>query len=942
MSFNNASSWLEIPPIENGDLVWKSCVPSATSNALTCNAYLLSEVSGAGNQTAHIMTTRFEVRSGAGGGQPIVKQVWARNASVNWPAPGMIPFAPSASVDNYFMVQDGNPLQAHDGSWLLPFYGSWEEWLLPPNTTHQNQREPSNVLALVSVDASLSTWQFHSWVNNGRPWQCAASRGGYWPLTPHNLCNPTESALSRLSNGDILIVWRNDPGYNVTLMAQVSSDEGKSWSVAAPMHGIIKDGAFEDIVDAPFGVEPKLREYPLFSPMPRKLSAGPCPAFANTSDNDLRLTIVAAEMMASGVLVLSTGRPRMYLWALSPNADPLTATWQPFDQGKIHNAAVVSMGGGTAKCGVPIFQPSYWEIWRGAKDPALRGTGCCTDGYTGLVALPDSDTLIMSYDMLAFNCPTGVQIPKSGICDFIVSMPMKLTVGGVSPPAPSPPLPPSTPPGSLTVTSVGAPTLIFGQKHVLASTGMAKFAQTLFKFPGGQLFANYQTTCDVCVPHHTDPGRSLFSNNNGSSWQEIKAIGNPADPDTNGLHVWKDCAPAGDGANALVCFAYYLSIADPSDNRTAHMLITRFEVGSNQTVEQKWVKNATVDGWPQPGLLPFAAKTSPGNYYMVQDGAPIETKTKKGGEFLLPFYGVFSEYLICTSINNCSNSTQGNLMEATAVIALVTNTDHSFMHWKFESWVNTGRNNGPNQGPRDSAGQGTTHLTGGCLPSRGTYWPAEDKHNTCNPTETAMVRLADGRILMVWRNDPGFNMTLMAQVSFDDGKTFSQPAVPMNGAPVPAGAPGEVLVRGPFGVEPRLVLLPKSNVLLLLSGRPRMYIWVLPPNADPLTATWQPFDLGRIHNAALAGALGDGDATDKPGKFPPQFWSGWRGNGEGLMCCTDAYTGLVAVSETEVVVTYDMLDTTCPTSVTGGGSNCDSIVSMKMSIKTDDESPSVS
>ena len=121
-----------------------------------------------------------------------------------------------------------------------------------------------------------------------------------------------------------------------------------------------------------------------------------------------------------------------------------------------------------------------------------------------------------------------------------------------------------------------------------------------------------------------------------------------------------------------------------------------------------------------------------------------------------------------------------------------------------------------------------------------------------------------------------------------------------------------------------------------------MYIWVLPPNADPLTATWQPFDLGRIHNAALAGALGDGDATDKPGKFPPQFWSGWRGNGEGLMCCTDAYTGLVAVSETEVVVTYDMLDTTCPTSVAGGGSNCDSIVSMKMSIKTDDESPSVS
>jgi hypothetical protein len=97
---------------------------------------------------------------------------------------------------------------------------------------------------------------------------------------------------------------------------------------------------------------------------------------------------------------------------------------------------------------------------------------------------------------------------------------------------------------------------------------------------------------------------------------------------------------------------------------------------------------------------------------------------------------------------------------------------------------------------------------------------------------------------MVWRNDPGYNITLMAQVSSDDGKTFSQPAVPLNGAPVPAGAPGEVLVRGPFGVEPRLQLL-ESGVLLMISGRPRMYIWALPAGADPLTDEWYPYDLGK-------------------------------------------------------------------------------------------------
>ena len=108
-----------------------------------------------------------------------------------------------------------------------------------------------------------------------------------------------------------------------------------------------------------------------------------------------------------------------------------------------------------------------------------------------------------------------------------------------------------------------------------------------------------------------------------------------------------------------------------------------------------------------------------------------------------------------------------------------------------------------------------------------------------------MARLKNGNILMVWRNDPGFNLTLMAQLSTDDGRTFSTPAVPMNGAPVASGAPREILVTGPFGVEPRLLLL-DSGILLLLSGRPRIYLWALPAGANPLADAWQPYDLGKI------------------------------------------------------------------------------------------------
>lgn len=295
------------------------------------------------------------------------------------------------------MVADAVPIQTKGGDWLVPMYGEWEEPLLPKNTTHQNLNESSNVLALVkNTDKSLTKFELYSWVNTGRPWECAPSRGTCWPETPRPLCNPTESAMVRLANGKILIVFRNDPGYNVTLMAQVSDDEGLSWSLAAPMHGKIADGGYEQIVDAPFGVEPKL------------------------------------QMMDSGVVVLSTGRPRMYLWTLAPGADPLTDRWHAFDQGKIHNTAVAMSGSPTSTTsGVMSFTPEYWKLWRGATDPSLRSMGCCTDAYTGLVALPGTNRLVMTYDMLAFNCPRGV-FSSNNVCDFIVSMQMEITVNGTT------------------------------------------------------------------------------------------------------------------------------------------------------------------------------------------------------------------------------------------------------------------------------------------------------------------------------------------------------------------------------------------------------------------------------------------------------------------------------------------------------------------------------
>ena len=102
-------------------------------------------------------------------------------------------------------------------------------------------------------------------------------------------------------------------------------------------------------------------------------------------------------------------------------------------QGKIHNAAVAMSGSpSSTPSGVMSFTPEYWKFWRGASDPSLRSMGCCTDAYTGLVALPSTNTLVMTYDMLAFNCPRGVSSPNN-VCDFILSMQLEVkTIKGAN------------------------------------------------------------------------------------------------------------------------------------------------------------------------------------------------------------------------------------------------------------------------------------------------------------------------------------------------------------------------------------------------------------------------------------------------------------------------------------------------------------------------------
>ena len=175
------------------------------------------------------------------------------------------------------------------------------------------------------------------------------------------------------------------------------------------------------------------------------------------------------------------------------------------------------------------------------------------------------------------------------------------------------------------------------------------------------------------------------------------------------------------------------------------------------------VANATISGWP--GLIPFDASApmnggvAPGNWYMVQvstqrssrtksvatplqlpilmwsdafaelflqDGNPIKTRT--AAKWLLPFYGLLET----------RNAAFGRTAAPTPspVIAVAINTDDTMEHWKFYSLVNDGHS----CDARDPRARPAPWTTG-----------------RCDPTEGALTRLTDGRLLYVWRNDPGYN-----------------------------------------------------------------------------------------------------------------------------------------------------------------------------------------
>jgi hypothetical protein len=142
------------------------------------------------------------------------------------------------------------------------------------------------------------------------------------------------------------------------------------------------------------------------------------------------------------------------------------------------------------------------------------------------------------------------------------------------------------------------------------------------------------------------------------------------------------------------------------------------------------------------------------------------------------------------------------------------------------------------------------------------------------PNESNTVRLADGRLMCVYR--VGWNRQQHYHRSFsaDEGHTWTQPA----------------RFDDQWSVLPQVLLL-DGGALVLTGGRPGLMMWVDEAGQGD---AWTPINLAEHHNRALSNA-------DLHFGAPCVEISG------GYLDHTTAYTGLVPIGPDEVLVSYDRL-----------------------------------
>jgi hypothetical protein len=283
-----------------------------------------------------------------------VTQQQARNLSIRFPQ-GHLPGrqAANSSAGNGILsnsttglVVTGCTLQLKSGGLLATAYGTYLE-----DSEQAQAQHNYSLLALRSSDGGVHWDWLSTVVRHGEP-------GVY------DVCKePSESHTTYLKNGDLFTVFRGggwrDPGYPsrdrggaeayFPLCSSVSSDEARSWSRPKVMSGPKTSTLF---TAGPAGVEPKLLSLP------------------------------------NGLLVLSTGRPGIFVYVAEDPPPEVSGVgrWQRFNIAAAHNALISD----------PTL--AFSSIVTDDTIPGHKING--TTSYTGMVAVPDANEVLVSYDRL--------------------------------------------------------------------------------------------------------------------------------------------------------------------------------------------------------------------------------------------------------------------------------------------------------------------------------------------------------------------------------------------------------------------------------------------------------------------------------------------------------------------------------------------------------------
>jgi hypothetical protein len=141
------------------------------------------------------------------------------------------------------------------------------------------------------------------------------------------------------------------------------------------------------------------------------------------------------------------------------------------------------------------------------------------------------------------------------------------------------------------------------------------------------------------------------------------------------------------------------------------------------------------------------------------------------------------------------------------------------------------------------------------------------------PSESNTVRLADGRLMCVYR--VGSYLEYRKSYSRDEGKTWTRPE----------------RMDGAWSVEPQVLHL-ENGLILLSGGRLGLFLWVC---ADGEGKTWERINLAEHHNATVADSnVRFSDAfCEAEASFDPYQ--------------STSYTGMVAAGPDEALICYDRL-----------------------------------